>query len=57
MGLINVTQQAYYSQSQQFTANGSTDVFTLLTTYFPTLPATKADIQVFIDGKEISTES
>jgi len=55
MGLINVTQQAYYSQSQQFTANGSTDVFTLLTTYFPTLPATKADIQVFIDGKEIST--
>jgi len=55
MGLINVTQQAYYSQSQQFTANGSTDVFTLLTTYFPTLPAAKADIQVFIDGKEIST--
>ena len=55
MGLINVTQQAYYSQSQSFTGNGSTTAFTLTTTYFPSLPAAKADIQIFVNGKEINT--
>jgi len=55
MGLINVTQQAYYSQSQSFTGNGSTTAFTLTTTYFPTLPSAKADIQIFVNGKEINT--
>jgi hypothetical protein len=56
MGLINVTQQAYYSQSQSFTGDGSkTTPFELLVTYFPSLPAAKADIQVFINGKEINT--
>ena len=55
MGLINVTQQAYYSQSQSFTGNGSTTAFTLTTTYFPTLPAVKANIQIFVNGKEINS--
>ena len=55
MGLINVTQQAYYSQSQSFTGNGSTTAFTLTTTYFPTLPSVKANIQIFVNGKEINT--
>ena len=55
MGLINVTQQAYYSQSQSFTGNGSTTAFTLTTVYFPTLPAIKANIQIFVNGKEINT--
>ena len=55
MGLINVTQQAYYSQSQSFTGNGSTTAFTLTNTYFPTLPSAKADIQIFVNGKEINT--
>jgi hypothetical protein len=55
MGLINVTKQAYYSQSQSFTGNGSTTAFTLTTTYFPSLPAAKADIQIFVNGKEINT--
>ncbi|NDB29280.1 hypothetical protein EB155_06010 [archaeon] len=52
MGLINVTQQAYYSQSQSFTGTGSKRDFTLTTTYFPTIPDS---IQVFVDGKEINT--
>ena len=55
MGLINVTQQAYYSQSQSFTGNGSATAFTLTTTYFPTLPSVKANIQIFVNGKEINT--
>tara|TARA_B100000900_G_scaffold362212_1_gene335340 strand:+ start:754 stop:1899 length:1146 start_codon:yes stop_codon:yes gene_type:complete len=55
MGLINVTQQAYYSQSQSFTGNGSTTAFTLTTAFFPTLPSAKNKIQIFVDGKEINT--
>ena len=55
MGLINVTQQAYYSQSQSFTGNGSETAFTLTTVYFPTLPSAKADIQIFVNGKEINS--
>lgn len=55
MGLINVTQQAYYSQSQSFTGNGSATAFTLTTTYFPTLPSAKNKIQIFVNGKEINT--
>ncbi len=57
MGFINVTQQSYYSQSQDFTGNGSTLAFTLTTVYFPTLPSAKADIQVFVDGKEINSSN
>ena len=54
MGLINVTQQAYYSQSQGFTGDGTTKEFTLTTSSFPTLPASKSDIAIFVDGKEIN---
>lgn len=52
MGLITQTNQAYYSQSQGFTGNGSATVFILTTVYFPTLPA---NIQVFVNGKEINS--
>jgi hypothetical protein len=55
MGLINVTQQAYYSQSQSFTGNGSATQFTLTTTFFPTLPTVKSQIQIFVNGKEVNT--
>ena len=55
MGLINVTQQAYYSQSQSFTGNGSATQFTLTTTAFPTLPTAKSQIQIFVNGKEVNT--
>jgi hypothetical protein len=54
MGLINVTQQAYYSQAQQFTSTGVTDTYTINTNYFPTLPAV-GSIAIFIGGKEINT--
>ena len=48
MGLINVTQQAYYSQSQSFTGNGSATAFTLTTAFFPALPSAKNKIQIFM---------
>ena len=54
MGLINVTQQAYYSQSQGFTGDGTAKEFTLTTASFPTLPASKSAIAIFVDGKEIN---
>lgn len=54
MGLINVTQQAYYSQSQSFTATGSSNTVTITTVYFPTLPAV-GKIDIFINGNQIST--
>jgi len=52
MGLITQTNQAYYSQSQGFTGNGSATVFILTTVYFPSLPT---NIQVFVNGKEINS--
>tara|TARA_R110002012_G_scaffold254888_1_gene434019 strand:+ start:864 stop:2012 length:1149 start_codon:yes stop_codon:yes gene_type:complete len=56
MGLLGTTtQQAYYSQSQSFTGNGSTTAFTLTTAFFPTLPSAKNKIQIFVGGKEINT--
>lgn len=52
MGLITQTNQAYYSQSQGFTGNGSATVFILTTVYFPSLPT---NIQVFVNNKEINS--
>ena len=55
MGLITQTAEAYYSQQQSFTGNGSTTAFTLTTTYFPTLPAAKSNIIIFVNGKRINS--
>lgn len=55
MGLINVTQQAYYNRSQSFTGNSSSTTFTLSNAYFSTLPDAKSKIQIFVNGKEINT--
>ena len=59
MGLLGTTtQQSYYQQSQNFlgdgTATGSSGEFALTTAYFPTLPTQESQIQVFINGIEIS---
>tara|TARA_Y100000361_G_scaffold143610_1_gene150795 strand:- start:1356 stop:2516 length:1161 start_codon:yes stop_codon:yes gene_type:complete len=55
MGLITNTQESYYNQSQSFTGNGTLTEFTLTTSFFPTLPSTKAQIKITIDGKEINS--
>lgn len=59
-GLLGTTtKQSYYSQSQSFTTangviTGSNGEFTLTTAYFPTLPTTESQIQVFINNVEIN---
>tara|TARA_R110000824_G_scaffold213252_6_gene399541 strand:- start:1436 stop:2617 length:1182 start_codon:yes stop_codon:yes gene_type:complete len=59
-GLLGTTtKQSYYSQSQSFTTangviTGSNGEFTLTTAYFPTLPTTESQIQVFINNIEIN---
>ena len=50
MGLLGTTtQESYYNQSQSFTGDGSTYVFTLSTTYFPTLPTTEEQFEIYIN--------
>ena len=53
MGLITKTAESYYNQSQSFIGNGTLTEFTLTDTFFPTIPTTKSQIKVTIDGKEI----
>ena len=56
MGILGTTtQQSYYSQSQSFTGTGSQQDFVLLTASFPTLPAAKTSIQIFVNNVEINT--
>ena len=56
-GLFKQTQENYYQQSQTFDGNGSTKVFTLLTTHFPSIPSAKSDIRIFVNRKEIDVDN
>ena len=50
MGLLGTTTaESYYSQSQSFTGDGSTKIFTLTQASFPTLPSAETDFEVFIN--------
>ena len=56
-GLFNKTQEEYYQQSQTFEAVAdAAHVYTLLDTFFPTVPTAKADIRVFVDGAELDVD-
>ena len=56
-GLFNKTQEEYYQQSQTFEAVAdAAQAYTLLNTFFPTVPAAKADIRVFVDGAELDVD-
>jgi hypothetical protein len=54
MSLFTITQERYYNNSVNFIGNGSTLAFTLTTAMFDPLPSVLGDIQVFVNGKEIS---
>ena len=54
MSLFTITQERYYNNSTNFTGNGSTVAFTLTTAMFNPLPSALGDIQIFVNGKEIS---
>ena len=56
-GLFNKTQEEYYQQSQTFEAVADvTHVYTLTNVFFPTVPAAKTDIRVFVDGAELDVD-
>lgn len=54
MSLFTITQERYYNNSTNFTGDGSTLAFTLTTAMFDPLPSALGDIQIFVNGKEIS---
>ena len=54
MSLFTISQERYYNNSTNFTGNGSTLEFTLTTAMFNPLPTALGDLQVFVNGKEIS---
>ena len=59
-GLFQKTQEAYYQQSQSTFStepNGSQQAFTLTNVFFPSVPAAKTDIRVFVNDVEIDTDN
>jgi hypothetical protein len=54
MSLFTISQERYYNNSTNFTGDGSTVAFTLTTAMFNPLPIVLGDIQIFVNGKEIS---
>ena len=60
-GLLNKTQESYYSQSQSAwdqEPDGSQLTFTLTNVYFPSLTSlVKSDIRVFVNNEEIDTDN
>jgi len=54
MSLFTITQERYYNNSTNFTGDGSTLAFTLTTAMFDPLPTVLGDLQIFVNGKEIS---
>ena len=54
MSLFTISQERYYNNSTNFTGNGSTLAFTLTTAMFDPLPTALGDLQIFVNGKEIS---
>jgi len=54
MSLFTISQERYYNNSTNFTGDGSTLAFTLTLTMFDPLPTALGDLQIFVDGKEIS---
>ena len=54
MSLFTISQERYYNNSTNFTGDGSTLAFTLTTAMFDPLPTALGDLQIFVNGKEIS---
>jgi hypothetical protein len=54
MSLFTISQERYYNNSANFTGDGSTLAFTLTTAMFDPLPTALGDLQIFVNGKEIS---
>ena len=58
MGLLGTTtEQSYYSQSQSFTATSGQTAFILTKTFFPTIPTSVDQFDVFVNGSLVSRSS
>ena len=57
MALFNITHERYYNNSVNFTGDGTTVAFTITTAALDPIPAAKADIDIYVDGKEVSIEN
>ena len=57
MALFNITHERYYNNSVNFTGDGTTKTFTISTAALDPIPAAKADIDIYVNGKEISIEN
>ena len=54
MALFNITHERYYNNSVNFTGDGTTTTFTITTAALDPIPAAKADIDIYVNGKEVS---
>ena len=54
MSLFTISQERYYNNSTNFTGDGSRLEFPLTTVMFNPLPTALGDLQIFVNGKEIS---
>jgi hypothetical protein len=54
MSLFTISQERYYNNSTNFTGDGSKLDFDLTTAMFDPLPTALGDLQIFVNGKEIS---
>ena len=57
MALFNITHERYYNNSVNFTGDSTTVEFTITTVALDPIPAAKADIDIYVDGKEVSVEN
>ena len=57
MGLITQTQESYYNRSQTFTGDGSDKTFDLLVTSFTTLPTSKSQFRITVNGQLINNSN
>jgi hypothetical protein len=54
MSLFTISQERYYNNSVNFVGDGTTVAFTLTTAMFDPLPTALGDLQIFVNGEEIS---
>ena len=55
MALFNITHERYYNNSVNFTGDGTTVEFTITTAALDPIPVAKADIDIYVDGKEVAS--
>lgn len=55
MSLFTISQERYYNNSTNFTGDGTTVAFTLTTAMFDPIPSSVAEIEIYVNGNQISS--